>query len=222
MDVVIVGAGGHGKVVVDILCSGGVHRPVAFLDADPSLLGTRVAGLEVMGSIHYFAKLRAANVRGAIVAIGDNRTRLRYAKHLVDANAELINAIHPSAIVSDSATIGSNVVIAPRVVVGPESRIGDSVILNTACVIEHECEIGRAVHVCPMAALAGRVRVGDGAFIGLGAKIIPCLQIGKYTIIGAGATVIGDIPTHATAVGVPAQVIRRSVELEAESTISVG
>jgi acetyltransferase EpsM len=86
--------------------------------------------------------------------------------------------------------------------------VGDSVIINTNSVVEHECEIEDGVHVCPAAALGGRARVGRRAFIGLGARIIPCISIGEGATIGAGAVVIRDVPGGATAVGVPARVIK--------------
>src|SRR4051794_31931004 len=101
MDVVIIGAGGHGKVGLDILCAGGKHKPVAFLDADPALVGTTVGGLPVLGNIHHVSKLRQQKPKtAAIVAIGDNRTRLSYAEYLKNEGVELISATHPAAVVS--------------------------------------------------------------------------------------------------------------------------
>jgi len=208
MDIVIVGAGGHGKVVLDILRATGKHRVVGFLDADPSLTGTRVGDLPVLGNIHQIARLRQQKVKGAVVAIGDNHVRLRYAAHLRQEGLELVSAIHPSAIIAPSASVGTNVVIAAGAVICAEARLGDSVILNTNAVVEHECEVADGAHVCPTAALGGRVSVGRGAFLGLGAKLIPCISIGHGATVGAGAVVIRDIPDGATAVGVPARVIK--------------
>ena len=217
MDVVIIGAGGHGKVVLDILraANNSKIRPVGFLDADPSLVGTRINDLTVLGPIHHISKLRQQKVTGAIVAIGDNRARLSYAKHLLAEGVELINAIHPRASVSATARIGRNVVICAGAIVCTDAQIADSVILNTACVVDHECEVGQAAHICPTAALAGRVRIGAGAFIGLGAKIIQCRAVGEHATIGAGAVVIEDIPDNATAVGVPARIVKTSASLAA-------
>jgi UDP-perosamine 4-acetyltransferase len=208
MDVVIVGAGGHGKVVLDILRAMDQHRISGFLDADTTLTGTTVGGVKVLGHVNLLPKLRLQKIRGAIIAIGDNRVRASYAKLVLDAKLELINAIHPSATVSPSATLGRNIVACARATICTEAKIGDSVIANTGCIIDHECEVGAASHICPGALLAGRVRVGAGAFIGLGAKILPCLSIGDHAVIGAGATVIRDVAGGATVVGTPARMIK--------------
>jgi UDP-N-acetylbacillosamine N-acetyltransferase len=210
MDLVIIGAGGHGKVVLDIFQCNAKHRVVGFLDADPTLAGTQVNGLPVIGPINQVSRLRQQKIKGAIVAIGDNRVRVSYAALLAEHGLELITAIHPAAVIAKSASIGQNVVIAAGAVVAASAKVGDSVILNTSCVVDHECEVEAGAHICPGALLAGRVRVGAGAFIGLGAKMLPCLSIGKGAIVGAGAVVLQDVPDGSTAVGVPARMLRHA------------
>jgi UDP-perosamine 4-acetyltransferase len=209
METVIIGAGGHGKVVLDILQAGGRYRPVGFIDADPKLAGTTVAGLPVFGAIHLLNKLkRQYQLKAAIIAIGDNRARCGYVQPILDHSLELISAIHPTASVSRSARLGRNVVVAAGAVVCTEARIGDLAIINTSAIVDHECEIGEAAHVCPGANVAGRVRIGSRAFVGLGANVIQCLSIGDGAVIGAGAVVLHDIPAGATAVGVPARIVK--------------
>lgn len=208
MDVLIVGAGGHGKVVLDILRESGKHTPVGFIDADATLAGTSIGGLSVFGPANQLPKLRAKKIGGAIIAIGDNHARLSYAKMLAEQGFDLVSAIHPAASVSRSAILGRNLVIAANAVLCAEAKVGDSTIINTAAVIDHECEIGVAAHICPTAALAGRVRVGQGAFVGIGAKVIPCVTIGNHAIVGAGAVVISDVPDQSTVVGIPARIIK--------------
>ena len=210
MDIVIIGAGGHGKVVLDILRAAGRDKPIGFVDADLSLAGTSVSGLPVLGPANMLPKLRQQKVRGAIIAIGDCRTRLQFADLLREQGFELMNAIHPTASISPSASLGVNVVVAAQAAICVEASIADSVIINTAAVVDHECIVGQGAHICPGAHLAGRVRVGARAFVGLGANVLQCLSIGDDATIGAGAGVIADVPARATAVGVPARVIKTS------------
>ena len=205
MDTLIIGAGGHGKVVLDILLAGRKYCPVGFLDADPALAGTTVAGLPVLGSINLLSKLRDKKIRTAIIAIGDSRSRLSCAQAALDQVFELINAIHPDSYIAPTATLGKNIVVAAGAVIATEARIGDSCIINTNAVVEHECDLAEGVHICPGALLAGRVKVESSAFIGLGAKVIPCLTFGSGATIGAGDVVIRDIPPGVTVVGIPAR-----------------
>jgi len=208
MDVILIGAGGHGRVVLDILRAGGVHNPIGFLDADPQLAGQAINGVAVLGQINLLPKLKSQKIKGAIICIGDNPARRSYARKLVGQGFELLNAIHPASHVSSMAKLGRNVVVAAGAVICTDARIGDSAIINTSAVVDHECEIGQAAHICPAAALAGRVRIGEECFIGLGCRIIQCMRIGDRSVVGAGAVVIQDVPDDSTVVGVPAQVIK--------------
>lgn len=217
-DLVIVGAGGHGKVVLDVVLAERRYRPVGFVDADPALTDAYVGGLPVVGSVNSLPRLRQQRVRHAIVAIGDNRTRLRYASLLREQGFELANAVHPTASVSSTASVGDNVVVCPQAAVVCEARLGLAAIVNTGAVIDRECVIGDGAHVCPGAVLAGRVRVGRGAFVGIGAQVIQCRSIGRFAIVGAGAAVIDDVPDFTTVVGVPARAIRTAAEELAETT----
>jgi sugar O-acyltransferase (sialic acid O-acetyltransferase NeuD family) len=210
MDVVLIGAGGHGRVVLDILLSVGQHRVVGVLDADPALAGTRLYGVEVLGPINLLEKLRRTHhVRGAIVAIGDNRVRRGYRREVDTTGLEAINAIHPAAHVSPRALLGRNVVVCAGAIVCTDATIGDSVILNTGCRVDHECVIGEAAHIAPGAILAGRVQVGVEAFIGLGASVIQCRSVGAGAVVAAGAVVIRDVSDADRVAGVPARPMKR-------------
>ena len=209
MKCIIIGAGGHGKVVLEILRAAKKHEPVGFVDADPSLAKQKIGGLPVLGAANVLPKLKSQKVKHAIIAIGDNRARRSYAQVLQQQGFELINAIHPKAVVAPTAKVGKGVVIAAGVVIGTESKIADLAIINTAAVVDHECVVEEAAHIGPTAALAGKVRVGECAFVGLGAKIIQCLTIGPEAVIGAGTVVIRDVESKTTVVGTPARVIKR-------------
>jgi len=205
---VIVGAGGHGRVVLDILRSGGHYHIAGFLDSNRRLHGRRMDGLPVLGDMTCLPALWNRGVRRAVVAIGDNGVRRAFALRLDSAGFELVNAIHPSAHLARNVNLGTNVVIAAGALVCAHCQIGDSVILNTGCIVDHESMIGTAVHVCPGAKLAGRVTVESGAFVGIGATVLQGVRIGCEAVVGAGAVVIRDVPPMTTVVGVPARVIR--------------
>jgi sugar O-acyltransferase (sialic acid O-acetyltransferase NeuD family) len=204
---IIVGAGGHGRVVLDILRQEGLWSVVGFLDSNPDLHGSAVDGVEVLGPLQMLAGLHHGGVRHAVVAIGDNDTRASFAAHIEARGVTLINAIHPSAQVAATAIMGRGVVIAAGVVVCAHCHIGDGVILNTGCIVDHESRIGASCHVCPGARLAGRVDVDETAFVGIGATIVQRIRIGRSAIVGAGAVVLRDVAAGETVVGVPARAI---------------
>ena len=219
MKVIIVGAGGHGRVVLDILRAAGQHEVAGFVDATPALAGQKIEGLPVFGPVNVLPKLRQQKIQGAIVAIGDCRVRQKYGQVLKEQGFQLVNAIHPRASVSPSATLAENIVIASNACVCAHAKVASSIILNTSSVVDHECDIGDGVHICPGAILGGRVRIGREAWIGLGSNVIQCITIGESAIVGAGATVIRDVPARATVVGVPARVIKISEQPAAEPAI---
>jgi len=209
MKCVIVGAGGHGRVVLDILLNAAVHEVVGFIDSNPELAGRRIDGCQVLGDLSRLPELREEHgIEGAVVAIGDNGVRRDFAERIARSRIELINAIHPSARLARNVTLGRNVVAAAGALVCAHCQIGDSVILNTGCIVDHESMIGTATHVCPGARLAGRVAVESGAFVGIGATIVQNVRIGYEAVVGAGAVVIRDVPPLTTVVGVPAREIK--------------
>jgi len=216
MGTIIVGAGGHGRVVLDVFRQAHDIDPVGFLDANPQLRGTEVDGVRVLGGLADLPSLLTDGVDSGIVAIGDNATRNMYAQTLASHGFRLVNAIHPKASIADTAKLGTNVVVAAGAVICAHCRIGDSCIVNTASIVDHESFIGRAAHICPGSRLAGRVIVEDFAFVGIGATIVQCLTIGRGSTVGAGAVVLRNVEPFTTVVGVPARCIKEPATEAAE------
>ena len=207
--VLILGAGGHGRVVLDILLQARRCRPVGFLDNNAAIHGRRVDGVPVYGGIDDVERFsRELDIGGVIIAIGDNGARRGLARQVESVGIDLITAIHPSVTLAHNATVGRNVVIAAGVVVCAHCQIGDSTILNTGCIIDHQTMVGEGSHICPGVRVAGRVKIESGTFIGVGATVVPKVTLGCECIIGAGAVVIEDVPPLATVVGVPARQVK--------------
>jgi sugar O-acyltransferase (sialic acid O-acetyltransferase NeuD family) len=207
-ELVIVGAGGHARVVADIARLTG-HTVVGFLDeVDPGRRGTAFAGAAILGGLEQVPALTAAGVRQAVVAIGDCTARLRVAALVTEAGLQLSAMIHPRAIHSADATIGPGTVLAAGTVVNPATQIGANVIVNTAATVDHDCVIEDGVHIACGAHVAGHVHVGRGSWVGMGALVRERVRIGAHTLVGAGALVLKDLPDHVVAYGSPAKIIQ--------------
>jgi len=204
MKIAIIGAGGHSKVVFDAVYSANKHKVAGFVDDNPKLAGTVLLNLPVVDKIE---SLRG--VKGFIVALGDNAVRKAKYEFYRSKGYLPVNAIHKSAIISPYAGIGEGVAVFANVVINSGSSIGDNVILYTACTVDHDCRICEHAYVSPGCNIAGQVKIAAGAFLGSGAVILPRLSIGEWSIIGAGAVVLKDIPAYVTAVGVPAEDIKK-------------
>lgn len=201
--VVIIGGGGHAKVVIESLRAAG-QLVAAVIDADPS--PRQVLGVPVVGDDAALPGLRLQGLTQAFVAIGDNRLRAKLALSLQEQEFELVNAIHPAAVVSSSVRLGRGVAIMAGAVINAETDVGDLAIINTGAVVDHDCRLGAACHLGPASALAGGVTIGERTFLGVGARVIPNIKIGSDTIVGAGAVVVRDLADGVVAFGVPAKI----------------
>lgn len=199
----VIGAGGHARVVIDVARAAGFD-PVAALD--PASIGSICNGVEVIGGDDLASSMFAKGWGQAVVAIGDNAIRSRIGKQLLDIGFELPHIVHPSAILSPTARIGGGTLIMPLAVINAAAAIGTMVIVNTGAIVEHDCNIGNGSHVAPGCRLGGTVSVGTETLIGIGAVVRPNASIGDYAVVGAGSTVIGNIKGHHVATGCPAKV----------------
>ena len=201
-NIVVIGAGGHAKVVIATVRAAG-GDVVAAYDDDESRWGQRILGVAIKGPVSP-GEIGSAP---AIIAIGSNRARQSVAERL---NARWITACHPSAIVHPSASLGSGAVVFAGCVVQPDATIGAHAILNTASSVDHDCILGDFVHIGPGVRLCGGVTLDEGVLLGVGAKIAPNVEIGPWSTAGAGAVCVVDVEGGATVVGVPA----RSIEAD--------
>jgi sugar O-acyltransferase (sialic acid O-acetyltransferase NeuD family) len=203
-DVFIFGAGGLGRMVRDILCQAGQHRPRAFLDNNPNKHGTVIDGLPVVGDLRALNELRPKGVSGAVVAIGCNEERCEIAESIAAHGIQLVSAIHPLVSVSPTARLDSHLIIGPRVSICVHARIGRHCVLSAGTIIEHDNVIGRGVFLHPAVRLAGTVVVDDFATIGIGACVIPGRRIGRGARVEPGAVVIQNVEPDTQVTGVPA------------------
>jgi acetyltransferase EpsM len=195
----IIGAGGHAKVVLDILLESGQEIDGVW-DENPVL--ESFLGYPVKGNFDTFKKHASNQV---IIAIGNNLIRKKLAGQLI---GNIARAIHPRSSVSKLSKIGVGAMIMANATVNANSSIGEYVIINTNASVDHDCIIGDFVHISPKAGLGGDVEVGEGTHIGLGANVIQGVKIGKWTTIGAGAVIIKDVPDYAVVVGNPGRIIK--------------
>lgn len=204
MQIAIIGAGGHAKVVADAVLAGGQYRIFGFFDDDASLWRNEILGLPIVGPIDSW---RSHSIDAFVVGIGDNAHRRKMFDRLKSAGANFATVIHPRATIARDVVLGEGTVVFANAVVNSGTTIGVDSILNTSCTVDHDCIVGIHTHLAPGVNITGEVHIGEGVFAGTGAKIIPRTRIGDWAIIGAGSVVIRDVQKATKVAGVPARVL---------------
>jgi UDP-perosamine 4-acetyltransferase len=201
----IIGAGGHASVVIDVARAAGFDPVIAL---DPHSRDAECNGVKVAGGDDLASRFLAEGIRQAVVALGDNKLRARLGDTLADLGFTLPTIKHPTAVISPSARLGEGTVVMPLAVINARAEVGRMVIVNTSAVIEHDCTVSDGAHVAPGSVLGGNVKIGNCVLIGIGTIIRPGASVADFATVGAGATVISDIGSNEVAVGSPAKVRR--------------
>jgi sugar O-acyltransferase (sialic acid O-acetyltransferase NeuD family) len=202
-DVVIYGAGGHGKVVLDAALSCGCLRVVGLVDDEPGNLSRHVLGIEVVGEGAWLTADRLRRYK-VVVAIGDNSRRAEIVRQLTALGAAFASVIHPTAHLARNARVGQGSMILPMAVLHTDAKVGRHAIVNTGAILEHDTVVGDFAHVASGACLAGGAHVGEAVLVGTGASVLPNIRIGEGATVAAGAVVIHDVAAHTVVAGVPA------------------
>lgn len=205
--IIIIGAGGHGQVVADILLNmRAVYKDlkiVGYVDDDTALHEKTRLNIPVIGRINELSSIEHDAV---VVAVGDNNKRREIYRHLLKKGHGFYSAVHPKSVVAQEVRLGKGCMVSAGCILNCNTVIGDNVILNTGCTVDHHNIIENHAHIAPGVHLGGEVTIGEGTLIGIGATVMRGCSIGKESIVGAGAVVTRDIPDHCIATGIPAAI----------------
>lgn len=210
LPVVILGAGGHARVLLEALRS--VSRPIAGIaDADASRTGETVMGVPVIGTDEKVFDFRTDEIE-LVNGIGSVASTLKRGELFAAFKAHgyrFATVVHPSAVIASDAELAEGAQVMAGAVIQVGARIGTNSIVNTRAAVDHDCRIGANVHIAPGVTLSGSVRVDDHVHIGTGATVIQGVHISANSVIGAGSVVLRNVPEGATVYGVPAREGRR-------------
>jgi sugar O-acyltransferase (sialic acid O-acetyltransferase NeuD family) len=202
---IIIGAGGHGRVVADCAQQQGKYSQIVFLD-DCFHERKENSEWQVIGSVKDYPTY--VDDADFVVAFGNNRLRKDILNQLKKAKANIVSLIHPKALVSPHTIIGKGVVVFANAVINIGASIADGCIINTAATVDHDCELHQCVHISPGVNIAGGVHIAQLSWIGIGSTIVECITLADNTQVGAGAVVTQSTQANSLYVGVPAKRVR--------------
>jgi UDP-perosamine 4-acetyltransferase len=201
-NIVVLGSGGHAKVVIDVIRSTGTFNVAGCVAQSRE---SEIEGVPILGDDSVLPSLLESGIKHAAVAIGENKLRLRLGQEIEALGLDLPPLVSGRAYVAASASVGAGTVVMPNAVVHPFARVGRLCVVNTTAIVEHDCRLGDGVHIAPRSVLCGSVSVGDRSFVGAGSTVIPNVQIGRDVLLGAGSVVIRDCVSPGTYLGAPAR-----------------
>lgn len=194
----LIGAGGHGTVVLDSLLSIAPSDAVQVCDDNPALAGQDCLGQSIRAPYQLNALLDGM----VHVAIGNNAVRKKICLLLIDHHADLLTVIHPSSVIAESASLAPGTFVAAQANVAAETAIGAAVIVNHQANVDHHTTIGNYCHIGPGATMGGNVSIGENCLLGINCTVLPGIKIGNRVTIGAGAIVTRNVPDDQTIIGV--------------------
>lgn len=193
--IILVGGGGHCKVVIDAINKSGKFSIEGIID-NKLKVGEKVIGISVIGGDNKLSELYKGGITKAFIAVGsvgDCSVRKVIYEKLNDIGFNLVVIVHPQAIVAQDVTIGAGTLVAAGAVINPAATIGRNVIINTRASIDHDCEIGDFVHIAPGVTLSGTVKIGEDTHVGTGTSVIQDISIGKRCMVKVDTTVKRDV-----------------------------
>lgn len=198
-EMLIIGAGGHSKVVIEALEASEVDTEIILTDHDDTKSGQFLFGAQLISKLQDWILLPDL----FHVAVGNNCYRKKCFLEAREQGKKPVNIVHPKASISPSAKIENGGFVGATAVVSAEVYIGPGCIINHGVIVDHDCRVGSFSHIAPNATLGGGVVVGEECLIGAGATILPEIKIGDRAVIGAGAVILSDVPDGQTYIGVP-------------------
>lgn len=205
--IILMGGGGHAKVLIDLIRTDGEYQIAGILD--PKLnVGDSVKGVPVLGGDHELDRFETEGVQNVAIAVGSVKTnslRKKLFDQCLAADWNMPALVHQRAVIASDVTLSAGVQIMAGAIIQTDTTLGAGTVVNTGAQVDHDCEIGAHVFLAPGVILSGGVTIGDGAFIGAGAVVIQGVKIGNNAVVAAGAVVVRDVEDEALVKGVPAK-----------------
>ena len=207
--IIILGGGGHAKVLIALIKIKGDFEIVGILDIKLEK-GTKVLDIPVLGEDNILVDIFNDGVKMVCIGVGgvkDNNIRSRLFDTTKNMGLEIPSLIHPNSFISRESAVTEGAQVMAGAIIQTDTFIDENSIINTGAIIEHDCTVGKHTHICPGVVIGGEVAIGDNSFIGAGATIIQGVKIGKDAFVAAGSIVINNVLDNSKVMGVPAREI---------------